>query len=368
MRSFFLTKIRRTVKMIINIVYKVYLLTLRKEAVWMALPRDLKELNKRHIKSILRQRGAMTKAEIAETTDLSVVTVNKLIRALEENSEIIEQDSSVVTGGRRAISYKINPNFQQVLVVSLQEKWKKITYSFSVYNLLGEVEFVEDMSGEDLDIHELKRNIKDHVCAFPKISCIVIGVPGIEIGGRLRAMDFPLLLNVHLRETLESEVNLPVLVETDTNAAILGYKNRPVAENNIVGLYYPERFPPGAGLFINAEILKGKNGLAGEIKHMPLGVDWDNFDFSVDKIKEHIRKMVLLAMSFYDPETIVIYTNFYFGQKDFMEELTQGLAEIYPYASLPEMVLSRKFTSDYRIGLFAFGVDYLENNLTDWRI
>ncbi|AIS58917.1 ROK family transcriptional regulator [Listeria ivanovii subsp. londoniensis] len=334
----------------------------------MALPRDLKELNKRHIKSILRQRGAMTKAEIAEITDLSVVTVNKLIRALEEDDEIIEQDSSVVTGGRRAISYKINPNFQQILVVSLQEKWKKITYSFSVYNLLGEVEFVEDMSGEDLDIHALKRNIKDHVCAFPKISCIVICVPGIEIGGRLRAMDFPLLLNVHLRETLESEVNLPVLVETDTNAAILGYKNRPVTENNIVGLYYPERFPPGAGLLMNGEILKGKNGLAGEIKYIPLQIDWDNFDFSVDKIKEHIRKMVLLTMSFYDPETIVIYTNFYFGQKDFMEELTLSLAEIYPYARLPKILLSRKFTTDYRIGLFAFGIDYLENNLTDWRI
>lgn len=354
--------------MILNIVYKVCLLTLRMERLIMALPRDLKELNKKNIKSILRQQGAMTKAEIADVTGLSVVTVNKLIRDLIESEEILEQDNSVATGGRRAISYQINPNYQLVLVVSLQEKWKKITYSFSVFNLLGEPEFVEDMSGEDLDITALKRNIKDLVCAFPKISCIVMGVPGIEIGGRLRAMDFPLLLNVHLRETVEAEVNLPVLVETDTNAAILGYKNRPVEEENIVGLYYPERFPPGAGLLMNGEILKGRNGLAGEIKHMPLQVDWDNFDFSVDEIKAHIRKMVLLTMSFYDPETIVLYTNFYFGQKDFTEELTEELKQVYPYATLPKIVLSRKFTTDYRIGLLAFGIDYLENNLTDWRI
>lgn len=46
----------------------------------MAIPRDLKELNKKNIKSILRQQGAMTKAEIAEVTGLSVVTVNKIIR------------------------------------------------------------------------------------------------------------------------------------------------------------------------------------------------------------------------------------------------------------------------------------------------
>lgn len=354
--------------MIVNIVYKVYLITIRMERLMMAIPRDLKELNKKNIKSILRQQGAMTKAEIAEVTGLSVVTVNKLIRDLVENEEILEQDNSVATGGRRAVSYEINPNFQQVLVISLQEKWKKITYSFSVYNLLGEPEFVEDMSGEDLDITALKRNTKDLVCAFPKISCVVIGVPGIEIGGKLRAMDFPLLLNVQLRETLEAEVNLPVLVETDTNAAILGYKNRPVKEENIVGLYYPERFPPGAGLLMNGEILKGQNGLAGEIKHMPLQVDWDNFDFSVDEIKAHIRKMALLTMSFYDPETIVLYTNFYFGQKDFMEELKEELRQVYPYAVLPEIVLSRKFTTDYRIGLLAFGIDYLENNMTDWRI
>lgn len=91
----------------------------------MAIPRDLKELNKKNIKSILRQQGAMTKAEIAEVTGLSVVTVNKLIRDLVENDEILEQDNSVATGGRRAVSYEINPNFQQVLVISLQEKWKK---------------------------------------------------------------------------------------------------------------------------------------------------------------------------------------------------------------------------------------------------
>lgn len=291
----------------------------------MALPRDLKELNKKNIKSILRQQGAMTKAEIADVTGLSVVTVNKLIRNLTESEEILEQDNSVATGGRRAISYQINPNYQLVLVVSLQEKWKKITYSFSVFNLLGEPEFVEDMSGEDLDITALKRNIKDLVCAFPKISCIVMGVPGIEIGGRLRAMDFPLLLNVHLRETVEAEVNLPVLVETDTNAAILGYKNRPVEEENIVGLYYPERFPPGAGLLMNGEILKGRNGLAGEIKHMPLQVDWDNFDFSVDEIKAHIRKMVLLTMSFYDPETDCVIYEFLLRTKGFYGGTDSGV-------------------------------------------
>lgn len=64
----------------------------------------------------------------------------------------------------------------------------------------------------------------------------------------------------------------------------------------------------------------------------------------------------------------MLYTNFYFGQKDFTEELTEELKQVYPYAVLPEIVLSRKFTTDYRIGLLAFGIDYLENNMTDWRI
>lgn len=51
-----------------------------------------------------------------------------------------------------------------------------------------------------------------------------------------------------------------------------------------------------------------------------------------------------------------------------MEELKEELKQVYPYAVLPEIVLSRKFTTDYRIGLLAFGIDYLENNMTDWRI
>lgn len=38
--------------MIVNIVYKVSLITLRMERLMMAIPRDLKELNKKNIKSI----------------------------------------------------------------------------------------------------------------------------------------------------------------------------------------------------------------------------------------------------------------------------------------------------------------------------
>lgn len=107
--------------------------------------------------------------------------------------------------------------------------------------------------------------------------------------------------------------------------------------------------------------MKGQNGLAGEIKHMPLQVDWDNFDFSVDEIKAHIRKMVLLTMSFYDPETIVLYTNFYFGQKDFTEELTEELKQVYPYAVLPEIVLSRNLRRIIGLGFWRLG-------LIIWRI
>lgn len=55
---------------------------------------------------------------------------------------------------------------------------------------------MEDMFGEDLDIIVLKWNMKDFVCVFLKIFCVVIGVLGIEIGGKLWVMDFLLFLNV----------------------------------------------------------------------------------------------------------------------------------------------------------------------------
>lgn len=96
----------------------------------MAIPRDLKELNKKNIKSILRQQGAMTKAEIAEVTGLSVVTVNKLIRDLVENEEILEQDNSVATGGRRAVSYEINPNFSRCWLLVCKKSGRKLLILF----------------------------------------------------------------------------------------------------------------------------------------------------------------------------------------------------------------------------------------------
>ena len=334
-----------------------------------AIPHDLKTLNLNNIKSILSTNQHVTKSELAELTGLSVVTVNKLIQTLLETREIKEFSNAVTTGGRKAVSYCLNADFQHVLIIRLQANKQEINCLFSVHNLLGQLIVQDNIESSLLTLPLLIQRIRLYLNQFPDISCIVIGIPGEEIEGQLRIIDFPLLLNLNLRKELESAFTLPVLLENDINAAVLGY-SRQVDDpeiKSLIGIYYPEKFPPGAGILLNGKIYKGKNGIAGEIKNIPLNINWNDFDYSTDELQINLEKTLISLIGLYDPHSIIIYAKYLGYKKDSLQALTLHLTQAYPYISLPQITLSMNFEQDYALGLVSIGLSYLkENAKTRW--
>lgn len=327
-----------------------------------SIPHDLKTLNLKNIKSILSTNQHATKSELAELTGLSVVTVNKLIQTLLETQEIKEYSNAVTTGGRKAVSYCLNADFQHLLIIRLQENKQQISYSFSVHNLIGQSMVQENVEGSRLTLPLLIQRIQQHLNQFPGISCIVIGIPGEEIDGQLRIIDFPLLLNLNLRKELESAFTLPVLLENDINAAVLGYSQQVDSPEikSLIGIYYPEKFPPGAGILLNGKIYKGKNGIAGEIKNIPLNINWKDFDYFADELHINLEKTLITLIGLYDPHSIIIYAKYLGYKSDSLQALNLRLAQTYPYIILPQIALSMNFEQDYALGLISIGLAYLD--------
>ncbi|WP_353123752.1 ROK family protein [Dysgonomonas capnocytophagoides] len=169
------------------------------------------------------------------------------------------------------------------------------------------------------------------------IKGIGIGVPSIvdtRHGIVYNAVNIPSWKEVHLKEILEHEFRVPVIVNNDCNCFTFGerYYGEATIYHNIVGVTLGTGL--GAGIIINNMLYEGMNTSAGEIGSLPyLDSDYENYCASnfFDKYKTtgynlylrakdgeqealsvwgifgyHVGNLIKAILLTYDPEAIVI--------------------------------------------------------------
>ena len=123
--------------------------------------------------------------------------------------------------------------------------------------------------------------IGQRILAFgkEKVKGVVIGVPAtVDSANRcvLQAPNIPNFSNVPLADRIEEECGVDALVEKDVNLLLLADMREFAIpdDKNVIGIYYGTGV--GNAIYLNGQILRGKNGVAGEIGHMPqLNLDTD---------------------------------------------------------------------------------------------
>jgi len=106
----------------------------------------------------------------------------------------------------------------------------------------------------------------------PSVKGIGIGVPSVvdvQKGIVYNVFNIPSWKEVHLKDALEAEFNIPVHVNNDANCFALGEQRCGAAKSfqNVVGVTLGTGV--GAGLIINNELYCGVNAGAGEIGCLP---------------------------------------------------------------------------------------------------
>ncbi len=321
-------------------------------------PTNVKYHNLEMLRQIFRSGASFSSKELSERTGLSVVSINKLLIGLKESGEVITQEEAVVTGGRRATVYRYNPNVKQLLILQFAEAGTDMAGHLFVHNLFGEIINQWLLTADELPLELLKQTIHQILNEYPAIELLVFGIPGAELEGKLQIMDFEPVYNLNFRQLMEDEFSLAVLIENDINAATLSHSLNQATQDIFVSLYYPENYPPGAGIVINGKIFHGKHGLSGEIKHLPLehqGV----FPKDFASLEKQIEEVLQTIISMYDPTQIVVYTNVTQFSEIVLQEIRTRLKTIFPYFELPEIRLAKTFQEDYLNGLVNLGLNYL---------
>jgi predicted NBD/HSP70 family sugar kinase len=234
-----------------------------------------KEKRNIDIMEILRRYGPISRPDISREMGINVVTVSNYIDDFIKHNIAYEKELDVSEGGRRPALLDLNPqagyaigvglNLMNMVGLLLDLKGNIITKT----QIARPSPSVKDITECVLEIiREIMRRSKDYSA---QIKGIGVGIAGL-VNKKDGSIHWPQKMDHYytyasvdlpMRQMLEKEFNLPVLIENDATSACFGehwlYLER--GFKNIIFMFSGV----GCGLMVNGELFTGSHGYAGEV-------------------------------------------------------------------------------------------------------
>jgi len=339
----------------------------------LATPKSLKKIILRGIRTKLLELGSATKLELSNQLDISLPTIGKFLTQMEKDGEIIVVGLDDSSGGRRAKRFAYNPEHTLGLAIFLE----RTETVYTVFNCMGEIKEQGNTTSVLLEngLNGLTKYMENIINSYPKISSIAIGVPGAVDNGRIFYIPgYEQFQHFDLKGYYEDYFSIPVAVENDMNAAVLGYKtNRGIKEKqSLIYLYFGVN-GPGAGIMINSDLVRGSTCFSGEVSFVP---QYNNRNFrqamksrmGSKKIKiceddeiDAISRLVASFVAIINPHTIIFCND----EVDItmLDKIAIVSSKYVPLEHIPELTIS-DWKQDYLYGLQSLGLELMLNGIS----
>ena len=241
---------------------------------------DLRKKNTLLTLKTIMEGDSITKADVANKTGLTLMTVNTIMNSLMKKAIITDCGVADSSSGRKATLYTVNPAAHNIIGVNIDVG--TITFAVSDFNLRIREAIVLETNNNtspeetiDLILKTIVGLIKNHCIKPASILGVGVTVPGPvdEISGVIHS--FPNLkgwANIPLKDVLKEKLDIPVFVEKDNYASVLYLKrNLDNTYKNVVSLTIKGGI--GTGILLGGRLFRGENGIAGEIGHVSVDMD-----------------------------------------------------------------------------------------------
>lgn len=331
-------------------------------------PKSMKKVILHGIRTTLLELGSATKMELSDKLGISFPTISKFLVQMEKDGELVLVGLDNSSGGRRAKRYAYNPEYMLGLSIFL-ERTETI---YTVFNCLGVVKEHGIMSSVLIEdgLTSLTNFMEEKITEYPKISSLAIGVPGSVDNGRIFYIpDYEHFQDFDIKGYYEDRFSIPVVVENDMNAAVLGYYNvRGNSDKKSLIYLYSGQNGPGAGIMINGDVVRGSTFFSGEVSFVP---QYDDRNFlqalengsaprKVTIREEHeidaISRLVATFVAIINPHTIIFRNDEV--NKLIIDQIIIGSSKYIPVEHLPEITRS-DWKQDYLYGLQSLGLDLM---------
>jgi glucokinase-like ROK family protein len=256
----------------------------------------VRDMNLSSVMRHIHREGSLSRAQLAQRTNLNKATISSLVEELIELGLIHENGMNTSGFGRPATMLDLDPQagciigveigvgFISIILTNFTGKiiWRHFEELISILNQ-------EEITARIFQLLDEAREIagKDRLRLFG-MGLALPGMVDVEQGILIFSPNLQ-WGDVPLRQMFSEHSGLPVFVDNDANAAALGEHLFGAARQEQHFLFIVAGVGVGGGLFLNGEIYRGACGLAGEIGHTSLYVEqtrpcrcgnrgcWENF-------------------------------------------------------------------------------------------
>ena len=244
----------------------------------------IKKLNELKILNLLRDEAPISRSEMAKATKISKVTISEIVSRLDKEGYILTlgKGNSTKKGGKRPTLIKLNPDKGYVIGIEI----KRNEVNIAIANIISDIicEFGFEYGNEDsIDFVIVKifthidKKLKNLSIKYDKLISIGIGIPGF-VNYELGELSFSNKgwENKPFVAQFVKKYNVPVLIENDANMVAIGEDLLGAGRNESNFICITLESGIGAGIIMDNQLIRGSNGMAGEIGYLKLGYALEN--------------------------------------------------------------------------------------------
>ncbi|HYY96880.1 MAG TPA: ROK family transcriptional regulator [Pyrinomonadaceae bacterium] len=235
----------------------------------------MRAINRQIVLNYVRDRGPISRAEIARQTALQRSTISEIVDSLLGEDLIEEVGAGRSTGGRCPTLLALRTSGAAAVGIDIAPTRTTVAASNLAGRVLEQEEFETD--------HDFERAIERAVAAAcrlverstGKIEGIGVSLPGLvdPSTGRLLYVPYFKWSDLDVGPRIAAATGLEVTIDNDANAAALAelwFGHSEVSEaRDFIMVFIAEGV--GTGIIFDRQIYRGEGGAAGEFGHMIIG-------------------------------------------------------------------------------------------------
>lgn len=238
----------------------------------------IRDINTQSVIRTIITHGAISRASIASELGLTKATVSAIVQVLLDRGIVFEAESTDPAPegrkGRKPIFLQVNRECGYIISIDLATE----TVTLMTANLLGGnchlTQFPTPKEPKSL-LALLTEQIDRAIGALPQtrygLLGIALGIHGVVHHNKIIFLPYSSFEKIDFVSELEKKYGVPVVMENEANLSALGEWAHCHDTNEM--LYISVHSGIGVGIIMKNQLVKGKNGYAGELGHTIIEVD-----------------------------------------------------------------------------------------------